>query len=126
MEQNSPAVGAPVEPTVRPCAWADDKVMAGHVGNCASDAAKTYWQRSNQFDRMMAERLTHPLYTQAQLDAAVAAERERAARVCDDEARIRKEAGKAHPLYSDSRDRCNAAARAARNCALGVRGGEVV
>jgi hypothetical protein len=36
--------------------------MAGQVGNCASDAAKTYWQRSNQFDRMMAERLTHPLY----------------------------------------------------------------
>jgi hypothetical protein len=36
--------------------------MAGQVGNCASDAAKTYWQRSNQFDRMMAERLMHPLY----------------------------------------------------------------
>ena len=63
MEQNTPAVGAPVEPTVRPRAWADDKVMAGQVGNCASDAAKTYWQRSNQFDRMMAERLTHPLYS---------------------------------------------------------------
>ena len=62
MEQNLPAVGAPVEPSVRPRAWADDKVMAGHVGNCASDAAKTYWQRSNQVDRMMAERLTHPLY----------------------------------------------------------------
>lgn len=70
MEQNSPAVGAPVEPTVRPRAWADDKVMEGQVGNCASDAAKTYWQRSNQFDRMMAERLTHPLYDQAALDAA--------------------------------------------------------
>ncbi len=62
MEQNSPAVGAPLEPTVRPRAWADDKVMAGHVGNCASDAAKTYWQRSNQFDRMMADKLVHPLY----------------------------------------------------------------
>lgn len=56
------AAGHPVEPTVRPCAWADDKVMAGQVGNCASDAAKTYWRRSNQFDRMMAERLMHPLY----------------------------------------------------------------
>lgn len=62
----------------------------------------------------------------AAVAAEVAAERERAARVCDDEARIRAEAGKAHPLYGDSRDRCNAAARAARNCALGVRGGEVV
>ena len=56
------AVGIPVDRRVRPRAWADDKVMAGQVGNCASDAAKTYWQRSNQFDRMMAERLTHPLY----------------------------------------------------------------
>ena len=56
------AAGSPVDCRVRPRAWADDKVMAGQVGNCASDAAKTYWQRSNQFDRMMAERLTHPLY----------------------------------------------------------------
>ena len=56
------AAGYPVDRRVRPRAWADDKVMAGQVGNCASDAAKTYWQRSNQFDRMMAERLTHPLY----------------------------------------------------------------
>ena len=56
------AVAGQVDCHVRPRAWADDKVMAGQVGNCASDAAKTYWQRSNQFDRMMAERLTHPLY----------------------------------------------------------------
>ena len=62
MSENSQAVGAPVEASVRPRAWADDKVMAGQVGNCASDAAKNYWLRSNQFDRMMAERLTHPLY----------------------------------------------------------------
>ena len=44
----------------------------------------------------------------AAVAAEVAAERERAARVCDDEARIRAEAGKAHPMFSDSRDRCNA------------------
>ena len=68
--KNRPAVTAPLERPVRPRAWADDKVMAGQVGNCASDAAKTYWQRSNQFDRMMAERLTHPLYDQAAVDAA--------------------------------------------------------
>ena len=47
--KNRPAVTAPLERPVRPRAWADD-------------AAKAYWQRSNQFDRMMAERLTHPMY----------------------------------------------------------------
>lgn len=67
--ESRPAVGAPVEPTVRPRAWADDKVMAGQVGNCASDAAKTYWQKSNQFDRMMAERLSYPLYDSGALTA---------------------------------------------------------
>lgn len=58
--------------------------------------------------------------------AAVAAERERAALVCDDEARIRTEAGDTHPEDSDSRGRCYAAARAAINCAKGVRSGELV
>lgn len=58
--------------------------------------------------------------------AHVEAERERAARVCDDEARIRVEAGATHPEDSPARDRCYAAARAAINCAKGVRGGEVV
>ena len=40
MEQNSPAVGAPVEPTVRPRAWAVD-------GNCigASDGGPALWRR---------------------------------------------------------------------------------
>lgn len=58
--------------------------------------------------------------------AAQATERERAARVCDDEARIRTEAGNTHPEDSDSRGRCFAAARAAINCAKGVRNGEEV
>ena len=58
--------------------------------------------------------------------AAVAAERERCARVCDDEARIRTEAGDTWPEESPERSRCYAAARAAINCAKGVRGGEVV
>jgi hypothetical protein len=57
--------------------------------------------------------------------ACMDAERKRAALVCDDEARIRAEAGNAHPEDSDSRSRCFAAARAAANCAKGVRGGEV-
>ena len=56
----------------------------------------------------------------------VAAERERCAKLCDDEARIRTEAGNKHPEESDSRGRCFAAARAAMNCARGVRSGEVV
>jgi len=56
--------------------------------------------------------------------AQVSEERERAARVCDDEARIRAEAGTKHPEDSPARDRCYAAARAARNCAAGIRGGE--
>jgi hypothetical protein len=57
---------------------------------------------------------------------AVTTERERAARVCDDEARIREEAGKQHQEDSESRSRCFAAARAAQNCAKGVRNGEEV
>jgi len=60
------------------------------------------------------------------IDAAVARERERAALVCDDEARIRTEAGNTHPEDSESRGRCFAAARAAINCAKGVRNGENV
>ena len=55
-----------------------------------------------------------------------AAERERAARVCDDEARLRTEAGNKHPEESESRGRCFAAARAATNCAKGIRNGEVM
>lgn len=56
----------------------------------------------------------------------VAAERERCAMVCDDEARIRSEAGAKHPIESEGRGRCFAAARAAINCAKGVRSGEVI
>jgi hypothetical protein len=58
--------------------------------------------------------------------ACVAEERERAALVCDDEARIRTEAGNTHPEDSNLRGRCFAGARAAINCAKGVRNGEVV
>lgn len=58
--------------------------------------------------------------------AAVAAESERCARVCDDEARIRTEAGEKHPVDSEARGRCFAAARGAANCARGIRSGEVV
>jgi len=63
------AVAGQVDCDVRPRAWADDKVMAGQFGNCASDAAKTYWQKGNQFDRMMAERLSTPLFDSGALTA---------------------------------------------------------
>lgn len=56
-----PAQG-PVDVTVGPVAWADDAAMQGRVGNCASAAAKEYWERSNWADRASAERLKHPLY----------------------------------------------------------------
>jgi len=54
------------------------------------------------------------------------AERARAAAVCTDEVRIRKEAALQHPENSAARDRCMAAARAAANCAMGVSSGEIV
>jgi hypothetical protein len=56
----------------------------------------------------------------------VQAERERCARIADDEARIREEAGRTHPEDSEARGRCFAAARAAQNVAKGIRSGEVV
>ena len=62
----------------------------------------------------------------AAIEEALARERERCALVCDDEARIREEAGKKHPKDSPSRGRCFAAARAAIICAKGIRSGEVI
>ena len=52
-----------------------------------------------------------------------AAERERAARACDAEARVRLEAGLQHPEDSMSRSRCFAAARSAQRCAEAIREG---
>jgi hypothetical protein len=48
-------------------------------------------------------------------------QREEDAAICDDEARIREKAGRAHPEDSAERDRCFAASRAAANCAKGIR-----
>lgn len=58
--------------------------------------------------------------------AAMAAERDRCAKLCEDEARIRTEAGNTQAEDSESRGRCFAAARAAMNCAKGIRGGELL
>ena len=57
-----PAVGTPVERPVRPVAWADDAAVQGCVGNCASAAAKEYWERGHWVDKASAEKLRHPLY----------------------------------------------------------------
>ena len=71
MSQSDQPAGVAVDRGVRPRAWADDAVIAGSVGNCASVAAKEYWQRSHAVDRAMAERVRHPLYAldDAQIDA---------------------------------------------------------
>lgn len=58
--------------------------------------------------------------------AAQMTERERAARVCDDEARIRTEAAAHHGAETPEWGRCMAGARAALNCGKGVRNGEEV
>ena len=91
----------------------DDEFLRLVEAEC-SPAAKLY----AEIERLRAE--------VARLKRAVAAERERAARVCDDEARLRTEAGNTHPEDSAERGRCFAGARAAINCVKGIRGGEEV
>ncbi len=66
---------------------------------------------------------TAPEATPEKLADEASAERNRCAAICDDEARIRTEAGRKHPEGSASRDRCFAGARAAINCANGIRSG---
>ena len=61
-EARRDAVAGQVERPVRPVAWADDAAAQGHFGNCASAAAKAYWERSNWVDKASAAKLKHPLY----------------------------------------------------------------
>ncbi len=72
------------------------------------------------------DRQTARTYSQDELDAAVAAERERCAKLCEDEARIRTEAGNTQAEDSESRGPCSGKAPAAMNCAKGIRGGELL
>ena len=106
---------APADPT-----WCAKGLPRQAKGAAMADLPKplpaSEWQR----DMWTADQL------EAYADAKVAEERERAAMVCDDEARVRTEAGNQHPEDSESRSRCFAAARAAMNCAKGVRNGERV
>lgn len=67
--ESRPAVGAPVQPSVRPCAWTARSWLANRSGGHFVP------ERRHAFDV--------PLYDQAALDAAVAAERERCAKLCD-------------------------------------------
>ena len=58
-------VGQPEAPTaapLEPAAWADDRAIAGGIGNVVSAATKAYWERSHTIDRAMAARMVHPLY----------------------------------------------------------------
>lgn len=52
----------PVERPVMPVAWADDRTLAGEVGEVGSSAAVAYWARSDWIDRERVARLRHPLY----------------------------------------------------------------
>lgn len=93
----------------------------GHFTGTDMDERKAFEAAYNAINPITPTRETAWLCWRA----ATLAERDRAARVCDDEARIRTEAGQFHPEESESRGRCYAAARAAINCAKGVRNGEV-
>lgn len=62
---NGVGVGQPEAPTaapLEPAAWADDRAIAGGIGNVVSAATKAYWERSHTIDRAMAARMVHPLY----------------------------------------------------------------
>ena len=102
--------------------------MAGEAGGAGAQAAKTLAKCMDYPWDHMPEQGRQAMRKHAQeiVSEAVAAERERAALVCDDEARIRTDAGNAWPEESPERSRCYAAARAAINCAKGVRNGELV
>lgn len=60
-------------------------------------------------------------FTREEVWSLVLRERAGCAAVCEDEERIRTQAGMTNSEESEARDRCFAAARAAENCALGIR-----
>jgi hypothetical protein len=60
-------------------------------------------------------------FTRTEVWEMILKERAFCARVCEDEERIRSAAGQKHPEESQERSRCFAGARAAINCALGIR-----
>ena len=75
MEQNSPAVQGPLDGGVRPCSWrrewnGDDSDLGAYV-------------HADYEDELDGEGQWQPLYDQAALEAAVAAERERCAKLCE-------------------------------------------
>lgn len=60
-------------------------------------------------------------FTREEVAGLLVRERERCALLCENEAEVRTKAGQRHPDESPERDRCFAGARAAVNCALGIR-----
>ena len=93
-ETTQPAVAGPVEPTVRPVAW---RAVGGSI-----------WGHKTSDD-------DEPLYDQTALDAAVAAERERCAKVADEHAR------RNYPWGSENTDRYHAQADWAERIAAVIR-----
>ena len=81
-ETAQPAVAGPVVRVVRPRAWM--MVNPTHM----PESRSLHWQQQEWHITWEAE----PLYDQAAIDAAVAAERERCAKLCDDIGRIGPEA----------------------------------
>jgi hypothetical protein len=96
-------------------------------GHCTCDEAEHYWKR--MYFRAVGLKVGDGgrwVWQPGPEAEAVSAERERCARIADDEARIREEAGQKNVEGSAARDRCFAGARAAANVAKGIRSGEVV
>ena len=111
--------------------WLADKIC--NSGDYAKEAALVLVQQAVEIDRLRADRDPEKKWRkdaeelrEELIAAAVAAERARCARVCDDEQRMRVEAGAKHGAGTHEFDRCMAAARGAANCACGVRSGEEV
>jgi hypothetical protein len=100
MPESTQAVAVPVEPSVRPRAWA----LAAAGGDY--DYLRSVPSLPNNGDPPMN---WEPLYDQATLDAAVAAERERCAVLCD-----QLDAMSRDPMVcSGSAEECAAAIRGA-------------
>ena len=76
MDRNSPAVVGPVEPTVRPRAWAI------FVDNGNARMWSTFQPHVQKLADAEGLEVTR-LYDQPAIDAAVAAERERCAKLCE-------------------------------------------
>lgn len=79
------------------------------------------WDDKLETAPLEVAKVVKQVFTRAEVRAMLMEEREACAKMCEDEERIRTQAGQRHPEDSESRDRCFAAARAANNCAIAIR-----